>query len=66
MITNSILTTSSSFSELFAALGREERLVASELPVWCFKMVTDIVEGLELSIRCVPIRPDNIGVSRSE
>lgn len=41
------LSTSSSVSELFASLGREERLVASELPVWCFKKVTDIVEGIE-------------------
>lgn len=44
------LSTSSSVSELFASLGREERLVASELPVWCFKKVTDIVEGIEMRL----------------
>lgn len=44
------LSTSSSVSELFLSLGREERLVASELPVWCFKKVTDIVEGIEMRL----------------
>ena len=44
------LSTSSSVSELFASLGREERLAASELPVWCFKKVTDIVEGIEMRL----------------
>lgn len=44
------LSTSSSVSELVASLGREERLVASELPVWCFKKVTDIVEGIEMRL----------------
>lgn len=44
------LSTSSSVSELVASLGREERLVASELPVWCFKKVADIVEGVELRL----------------
>lgn len=44
------LSTSSSVSELVASLGREERLVASELPVWCFKKVTDSVEGIEMRL----------------
>lgn len=44
------LSTSSSVSELVASLGREERLVATELPVWCFKKVTDIVEGIEMRL----------------
>lgn len=44
------LSTSSSVAELVASLGREERLVASELPVWCFKKVTDIVEGIEMRL----------------
>lgn len=44
------ISTSSSVSELVAALGREERFVASEGPVWCFKKVTDIVEGIELRL----------------
>lgn len=44
------LSTSSSVSELVASLGREERLVASELPVWCFKRVADIVEGIEMRL----------------
>ena len=44
------ISTSSSVSELVAALGREERIVASEAPVWCFKKVTDIVEGVELRL----------------
>ncbi len=44
------LSTSSSVSELVASVGREERLVASELPVWCFKKVTDIVEGIEMRL----------------
>lgn len=44
------LSTSSSVAELVASLGREERLVASELPVWCFKRVTDIVEGIEMRL----------------
>lgn len=50
MSNSSFLSTSSSVSELVASLGREERLVASELPVWCFKMVTDIVEGIEMRL----------------
>lgn len=44
------LSTSSSVSELVASLGREERLVASELPVWCFKKVIDIIEGIEMRL----------------
>ena len=44
------LSTSSSVSELVTSLGREERLIASELPIWCFKKVTDIVEGIELRL----------------
>lgn len=44
------ISTSSSVSELVASLGREERLVASQLPIWCFKKVTDIVEGIELRL----------------
>lgn len=44
------LSTSSSVAELVVSLGREERLVASELPVWCFKKVTDIVEGIEMRL----------------
>lgn len=44
------LSTSSSVSELVASLGREERIVASEQLVWCFKKVTDIVEGIELRL----------------
>ncbi|WP_289198234.1 NADAR family protein [Bacteroides acidifaciens] len=44
------LSTSSSVAELVASLGREERLVASQHPVWCFKKVTDIVEGVELRL----------------
>lgn len=44
------LSTSSSVSELVASLGREERLVASQYPVWCFKKVTDIVEGIEMRL----------------
>lgn len=50
MNSNPILTTSSSVPELLAALGREERIVASEQPVWCFKKVTDIVEGIEMRL----------------
>lgn len=50
MNSNPILTTSSSVPALFAALGREERIVASEHPVWCFKKVTDIVEGIEMRL----------------
>lgn len=50
MSNSTFLSTSSSVSELFASLGREERLVASELPVWCFKKVTDIVEGIEMRL----------------
>ena len=50
MSNSSFLSTSSSVSELVASLGREERLVASELPVWCFKKVIDIVEGIELRL----------------
>lgn len=44
------LSTSSSISELVASLRREERIVASECPVWCFKRVADIVEGIELRL----------------
>ena len=44
------ISTSSSVSELVASLGREERLVAPQLPVWCFKKVTDIVEGIEMRL----------------
>lgn len=44
------ISTSSSVSDLFASLGRAERIVASEQPVWCFKRVTDIVEGIELRL----------------
>lgn len=44
------ISTSSSVSELFASLDREERIVASEAPVWCFKKVTDIIEGIELKL----------------
>lgn len=44
------LSTSSSVSELVASLGREERLIASQHPVWCFKKVTDIVEGIEMRL----------------
>ncbi|MDE5567131.1 MAG: NADAR family protein [Muribaculaceae bacterium] len=44
------LSTSSLVSELVASLGREERIVASAQPVWCFKKVTDIVEGIELRL----------------
>ena len=50
MNSNPILTTSSSVPELFAALGREEQLVASEQTVWCFRKVTDIVEGIEMRL----------------
>ena len=50
MSTSNFLSTTSSVSELVASLGREERLVASELPVWCFKKVTDIVEGIEMRL----------------
>lgn len=44
------LSTSSSVSELVASLGCEERHVASEQPIWCFKKVTDIVEGIEMRL----------------
>lgn len=44
------LSTSSSVSELVASLGREERLIASQHPLWCFKKVTDIVEGIEMRL----------------
>ena len=50
MNNSTFLSTSSSVSELVVSLGREERLVASELPVWCFKKVTDIVEGIEMRL----------------
>ena len=50
MNSNPILTTSSSVPELFAALGREEQLVASEQTVRCFRKVTDIVEGIEMRL----------------
>lgn len=50
MSNSTCLSTASSVSELVASLGREERLVASELPVWCFKKVADIVEGVELRL----------------
>lgn len=50
-MSNSVyISTSSSVSEFFTSLGREERIVASECPVWCFKSVTDIVEGIELRL----------------
>ena len=44
------LSTSSSVSDLVASLGREEHLDASQLPVWCFQKVSDIVEGIELRL----------------
>lgn len=44
------ISTSSSVSELVATLGREERIVASEAPVWCFKKVADVVEGIEMRL----------------
>lgn len=44
------ISTSSSVSELVASLGREERIVASECPVWCFRKVCDIVEGIEMRL----------------
>ncbi len=44
------LNTSSCLSELVASLGREERIVASECPVWCFRKVTDTVEGIEMRL----------------
>lgn len=44
------ISASSSVSELVATLGREERIVASEQSVWCFKKVTDIVEGIEMRL----------------
>lgn len=44
------ISTSSSVAELVASLGREERIVASEQPVWCFRKVTDIVEGIEMRL----------------
>lgn len=50
MSNSTFLSTSSFVSELFASLGREERFVAAELPVWCFKKVTDIVEGIEMRL----------------
>lgn len=50
MSSSTFLSTSSSVAELVVSLGREERLVASELPVWCFKKVTDIVEGIEMRL----------------
>ncbi len=50
MNNSTFLSTSSSVSKLVVSLGREERLVASELPVWCFKKVTDIVEGIEMRL----------------
>lgn len=50
MNNSNFLSTSSSVSELVVSVGREERLVASELPVWCFKKVTDIVEGIEMRL----------------
>jgi len=42
------INTSSSVSELVSTLGREERIVASQYPVWCFRKVTDVVEGIEM------------------
>lgn len=42
------LSTSSSVSDLVASLGREERIVVSQYPVWCFRKVTDVVEGIEM------------------
>lgn len=50
MNNSNFLSTSSSVSELVVSVGREERLVASQHPVWCFKRVTDIVEGVELRL----------------
>lgn len=50
MSSSTFLSTSSSVAELVASLGREERLVASELPVWCFKKVTDIVVDIEMRL----------------
>lgn len=44
------LSTSSSVSDLVASLGREERIVASQYPVWCFRKVTDVVEGIEMRL----------------
>lgn len=42
------LSTSSSVSDLVASLGREERIVVSQYPVWCFRKVTGVVEGIEM------------------
>lgn len=50
MNNHTFLSTASSVAELVASLGRQERLVASKLPVWCFKKATDIVEGIELRL----------------
>lgn len=50
MNNSNFISTSSSVSELFTALGREERIVASECSAWCFKKVTDIVEGIEMRL----------------
>lgn len=44
------ISTSSSESELVATLGSDERIVASEQPVWCFRKVADIVEGIEMRL----------------
>lgn len=44
------INTSSSVSELVSALGREERIVASECLVWCFRKVTDIVDSVEMRL----------------
>lgn len=50
MIDKNILSTASSVADLFASLGREEIIEASTNTVWCFKKVTDIVEGIELRL----------------
>lgn len=50
MNNSDFISTSSSVSEIFTALGREERIVASECPVWCFRKVTDIVEDVEMRL----------------
>lgn len=50
MNNSNYISTSSSVSELVATLGREERIVASECPVWCFKKVSDIIEGITLNL----------------
>lgn len=44
------LNTSSSASELFASLGCEERIIASKCAAWCFRKVTDIIDGFEMRL----------------